>query len=286
MKTITFETIAETVADLCVQACTELPGVLRECLKCRATAEPYAPARDTLRLMGENADTARRTGLPICQDTGMTVVFAELGQEVHITGGLLEEAIHEGVRRGYTRGYLRKSVVKDPLRRVNTGDNTPAMVHIRLVRGDALRLTVSPKGAGSENMSRLAMLTPAQGIAGVEDFVVDSVRRAGANPCPPMVVGVGIGGNFEGVALLAKEALARLREGPHPDPFYEEMEQRLLKRVNDLGIGPQGFGGETTALMVRIQAAPTHIASLPVAVNIGCHVTRHAEATLKGVEEA
>lgn len=210
----------------------------------------------------------------------MAVVFAELGQDAHIAGGLLEDAVNEGVRRGYTDGYLRKSVVRDPIRRGNTGDNTPAVLHLRLVAGDRLRLTVAPKGFGSENMSRLCMLTPAQGLEGVKDFVVETARLAGANPCPPMMLGVGIGGTFEQVALLAKEALVELREGPHPDPYYDALERELTERVNALGIGPQGFGGKTTALSVRIKAAPTHIAGLPVAVNVGCHVTRHASAML------
>lgn len=218
--------------------------------------------------------------MAICQDTGMAVVYAELGQDAHITGGLLEDAVNEGVRRGYTDGYLRKSIVRDPIRRGNTGDNTPAVLHIRLVAGDRLKLTISPKGFGSENMSRLAMLTPAQGLQGVKDFVMETVKLAGSNPCPPMMLGVGIGGTFERVAGLAKEALVELRQGPHPDPYYDALEKELLEAVNALGIGPQGFGGKTTALSVRIKAYPTHIAGLPVAVNVGCHVTRHASAVL------
>ena len=217
---------------------------------------------------------------PICQDTGMACVFAEIGQDVHITGGSFEEAVDEGVRQGYTEGYLRKSVVADPIRRGNTGDNTPAVLTVRLVPGDKLRLTLAPKGFGSENMSRLAMLRPSDGEQGVKDFVLDAVRRAGPNPCPPVVVGVGIGGTFDRVALLAKRALLRPLGSRHPDPYYAAMEQELLEKINELGTGPQGFGGRTTALGLQIETFPTHIAGLPVAVNINCHVTRHAEVVL------
>ncbi|MEG2702519.1 MAG: fumarate hydratase, partial [Clostridia bacterium] len=248
------------------------------CSACEA--EPYAPARETLELIGRNADIALEGRLPICQDTGMAVVYATVGQDAHIVGGTLEDAVNAGVAKGYTDGYLRKSIVRDPIRRGNTGDNTPAVLHLRLVAGDGLALTVAPKGFGSENMSRLAMLTPAQGLEGVKQFVVETARLAGANPCPPMMLGVGVGGTFERVAELAKEALIELREGPHPDPYYAALEEELTARVNALGIGPQGFGGRTTTLSVRIKAFPTHIAGLPVAVNVGCHVTRHASATL------
>lgn len=279
-REIRYEDIAAAVARLCVEACTLLPQTVRNLLDGACDAEPFPPARETLELICHNADVARERGMPICQDTGMAVVYAELGQDAHIAGGLLEDAVNEGVRRGYTDGYLRKSVVRDPIRRGNTGDNTPAVLHLRLVAGDRLRLTVAPKGFGSENMSRLCMLTPAQGLEGVRDFVVETARVAGANPCPPMMLGVGIGGTFEQVALLAKEALVELREGPHPDPYYDALERELTERVNALGIGPQGFGGRTTALGVRIRTAPTHIAGLPVAVNVGCHVTRHASATI------
>ncbi len=280
VRTLNTETISACVARLCVAACTRLPAPVRALLKNARADEPFLPARETLDLMVKNAEIAETAPLPICQDTGMTVVFADVGQDVHITGGTLEEAVNEGVRRGYTEGYLRKSVVADPIRRGNTGDNTPAVLHVRLVAGDRLKLTVSPKGFGSENMSRLAMLTPADGLEGVKRFVVDTVRQAGANPCPPVMLGVGLGGTFEQAALLAKEALVELREGPHPDPFYAALEADLLARINSLGIGPQGFGGRATALSVRVKTAPTHIAGLPVAVNMGCHVTRHAEETL------
>ena len=207
-------------------------------------------------------------------------MYVELGQEVHIVDGELSEAIHAGVAKGYNEGYLRKSVVADPLRRKNTGDNTPAVIHYSVVTGDKVKITVSPKGFGSENMSRLTMLAPAAGLAGVERFVIETAKIAGANPCPPMMLGIGIGGTFEQVAQLAKEALALEREGNHPDPYYQALEDEWLEKINALGIGPQGFGGRTTALSVRIRTAPTHIAGLPVAVNVGCHVTRHASATL------
>lgn len=280
MRDLSCAAIADAVARLCIQACTRLPEPVLHLLDEAAQKEPFPPARETLRLIRQNADIARQEHMPICQDTGMAVVYADVGQEVHITGGLLADAVNEGVRRGYTEGYLRKSIVADPIRRGNTGDNTPAVLHVRLTEGDRLRLTVAPKGFGSENMSRLVMLTPAQGLEGVKAFVVETVHLAGANPCPPMMLGVGIGGTFEQVAALAKEALVEMREGPHPDPYYDALEQELTRLVNAQGIGPQGFGGHTTALSVRIKAAPTHIAGLPVAVNVGCHVTRHASAEL------
>ena len=280
MRDISYESIANAVARLCIAACTHLPEPVEALLKEAHRNEPFAPAKETLGLICQNACIARDEGMAICQDTGMAVVYAELGQDAHITGGLLEDAVNEGVRRGYTDGYLRKSIVRDPIRRGNTGDNTPAVLHIRLVAGDQLKLTVSPKGFGSENMSRLGMLTPAQGLQGVKDFVIETVKLAGSNPCPPMMLGVGVGGTFERVAGLAKEALVELREGPHPDPYYDALEKELLEAINSLGIGPQGFGGRTTALSVRIKAYPTHIAGLPVAVNVGCHVTRHASAML------
>ncbi len=242
--------------------------------------EPFVPARESLALVCENCRIAEREQIPICQDTGMAVVLAEVGQDVHIQGGLLSDAVNRGVRRGYTQGYLRKSVVRGPFDRVNTGDNTPAVLHVRLTEGDQIKLTVAPKGFGSENMSRLAMLTPADGLPGVKNFVLESVRIAGANPCPPIILGVGIGGTFEQVALLAKEALVELREGGHPDPAVDALERELLAEINRTGIGPQGYGGLTTALSVRIKTAPTHIAALPVAVNFGCHATRRAVGVL------
>ena len=280
IRTIEAALIADTVRELCIKACTRLPGSVCALLDAARADEPFPPAQETLDLIIRNAGIAADTNVPICQDTGMAVVYADVGQDVHIVGGLLEDAVNEGVARGYTDGYLRKSIVRDPIRRGNTGDNTPAVLHTRLVPGDRIRLTVSPKGFGSENMSKVCMLTPADGLEGVKRFVKQTVLTAGANPCPPMMLGIGIGGTFEKVAQLAKEALVELREGPHPDPYYDALENELLREINALGIGPQGFGGRTTALSVRIKTYPTHIAGLPVAVNVGCHVTRHAEAVL------
>lgn len=279
MREISAELIAETVARLCIEANRNLPQDVACALACAEDAEPFAPAKDLLGLLRQNERIARETRMPICQDTGMAVVFAEVGQEVHITGSF-EQAVNEGVRRGYVEGLLRKSVVGDPLRRVNTGDNTPAVLHTRLVPGDRVTITVAPKGFGSENMSRLAMLTPAQGVQGVKDFVVDTVRRAGANPCPPMVLGIGVGGDFEGVAELAKRALMLPLDQPNPDPFYAQLERELLEAVNETGVGPQGLGGRTTCLGLHVLAGATHIAGLPVAVNVSCHVTRHQTAVL------
>lgn len=271
--------ITETIARLCIEANRNLPADVCSALHQAAQDEPFAPARDILDLLVRNESIARETQMPICQDTGMAVVFADVGQDVHIVGDF-EAAIHEGVRRGYVDGLLRKSVVADPLRRVNTKDNTPAIIHTRLVPGDRVTLTVAPKGFGSENMSRLAMLTPAAGVQGVKDFVLETVRLAGANPCPPMVLGIGVGGDFEQVAELAKRALMVPLDEANPDPFYAALEQELLSAVNATGIGPQGLGGRTTCLGLHILAKPTHIAGLPVAVNVSCHVTRHATETL------
>jgi fumarate hydratase subunit alpha len=236
--------------------------------------------RSILEDLKENYTFAEEKGLPICQDTGMAVVFCDLGQEVHITGGLLTDAVNQGVSLGYTEGFLRCSVVEDPLRRVNTGDNTPAILHLRLVEGDKLDLTVAPKGFGSENMSSLKMFKPSVTQREIEDYIVSAVSAAGSNPCPPVVVGVGLGGTSEQAALLAKRALLRPVDGHNDDPYYADMEARVLERVNQLGIGPQGLGGSTTALSVCILPHPTHIAGLPCAVNLGCHVTRHAHRTL------
>ena len=279
MRELQASAITEAVRALCIEANRNLPADVARALRdCRAQ-EPFAPAQEMLDLLIRNEGIARETRMPICQDTGMAVVFAEVGQELHIAGDF-EQAVHEGVRRGYVEGLLRKSVVGDPLRRVNTGDNTPAVLHTRLVPGDRLTLTVAPKGFGSENMSRLRMLTPAQGVEGVKAFVLETVKRAGANPCPPMVLGVGIGGDFEQVAELAKRALMVPLDAHHPDPFYAALERELLGAVNETGIGPQGLGGRTTCLGLHILQAPTHIAGLPVAVNVSCHVTRHATAVL------
>ena len=280
MREIDASQVTEAIAKLCVEANCFLAEDVR-CALCTAERqEPFAPAREILHILCRNEQIARQERMPICQDTGMACVFAEIGQDVHITGGSFEEAVDEGVRQGYTEGYLRKSVVADPIRRGNTGDNTPAVLTVRLVPGDKLRLTLAPKGFGSENMSRLAMLRPSDGEQGVKDFVLDAVRQAGPNPCPPVVVGVGIGGTFDRVALLAKRALLRPLGSRHPDPYYAAMEQELLEKINELGTGPQGFGGRTTALGLQIETFPTHIAGLPVAVNINCHVTRHAEVVL------
>lgn len=280
MKIIHSDQIIQTVKELCISACMQLPEDVTQAIRQAAETEPFAPAQSILQQLRENAQTAEQRQIPICQDTGMAWVMVELGQEVQLKGMLLQQAVDEGVRQGYTEGYLRKSVVKDPLNRVNTLDNTPALLHVELVEGDTMTITVAPKGFGSENMSRLAMLTPSAGAEGVKDFVVDAVRQAGGNPCPPIVVGVGIGGSFDRVALLAKKALMQPLDRPNPDPYYAAMEEELLQRINELGIGPQGFGGKTTALGVKILTYPTHIAGLPVAVNINCHVTRHRQAVL------
>ena len=279
MRTISASVITETVAKLCVQANTRLPSDVAGALKCACLAEPWPLAQGTLGLLQENLDQARQQNLPICQDTGMACVFVELGQEVHIDGDF-ETAIHEGVRLGYGEGFLRKSMVADPLRRVNTEDNTPACITLHLVPGDRCSLTVVPKGFGSENMSRLAMLKPADGVEGVKQFVVDTVRLAGSNPCPPVVLGIGIGGCFDQVAALAKHALLRPLDEKNPDPYYGALEETLLDEINTLGIGPQGFGGRTTCLGLAIETAPTHVAGLPVAVNVSCHVTRRASEVL------
>ena len=279
MRTIAATLIRDTVARLCMEANQTLSPDLENALRQSAESEPWALAQSTLNTLCENLDAARETGLPICQDTGMACVFCEIGQDVHIDGDF-EAAVNAGVAKGYTEGFLRKSVVRDPIRRSNTGDNTPAVLHVRLVPGDRVKITVAPNGFGSENMSRLAMLKPSDGEEGVKQFVLDTVRQAGPNPCPPIVVGVGIGGTFERAALLAKQALLRPVGSHHPDPYYASMEQELLQKINAMGIGPQGFGGRTTALGLQIETFPTHIAGMPVAVNISCHVTRHKEAVL------
>ncbi len=280
MREVSAAEIARVVADLCQRANRELPQDIRRALGDAAANEESPVGRECLRRLVENADLAAREGVPICQDTGMAVVFLHWGQEVHLTGGSLTNAVNEGVRQGYRRGHLRASVASDPILRGNTGDNTPAVLHVQLVPGDRVRITVAPKGFGSENMSSLAMLTPAQGLTGVADFVVESVRRAGANPCPPVIIGVGLGGTMEKAALLAKEALLRPVGKSNPQEHLAELERDLLTRINDLGLGPQGLGGRQTALAVHVAAFPTHIAGLPVAVNIGCHATRHAEAVI------
>ena len=280
MREISFDQIVKTVRDLCIEANCQLPQDVRQAI-CRAQEGEESPVgKSILGDLVENYTFAGERNLPICQDTGMAVVFCDLGQEVHLTGGLLSDAVNRGVAQGYTEGYLRCSVVEDPLRRVNTNDNTPAVLHLRLVEGDRLTITVAPKGFGSENMASLTMLKPSVTPEQVEDTVVEAVSRAGSNPCPPIVVGVGLGGDFELSALLAKRALLRPLDEANPDPYYAAMEERILEKVNRLGIGPQGLGGRTTALKVSILAHPTHIAGLPCAVNLNCHVTRHATRVL------
>lgn len=279
MKNIDAKVIEDTVARLCIEANLRLPPDVINAIERAEKAEPWDGAKRILSLLGDNVRIASEKTLPVCQDTGMACVFVELGQDVHIDGDF-EEAVNNGVRRGYGEGYLRKSVVCDPLRRVNTGDNTPALLTVKLTRGDKMRITVMPKGFGSENMSALKMLKPADGVEGVRNFVLDTVEKAGANPCPPIIVGVGIGGSFDKAAYLAKHALLRPVDEPNPDEYYAALEGELLDKINALGIGPQGFGGKTTALAVLIEAMPTHVAGLPVAVNISCHATRRASASL------
>lgn len=279
MRNIDSKVIEDTVARLCIEANLRLPPDVINAIERAEKAEPWDGAKRILSLLGDNVRIASEKTLPVCQDTGMACVFVELGQDVHIEGNF-EQAVNNGVRRGYGEGYLRKSVVCDPLRRVNTGDNTPALVTVKLTRGDKMRITVMPKGFGSENMSALKMLKPADGGEGVRNFVLDTVEKAGANPCPPIIVGVGIGGSFDKAACLAKHALLRPVNEPNPDEYYAALERELLDKINALGIGPQGFGGKTTALAVLIEAMPTHVAGLPVAVNISCHATRRASASL------
>lgn len=279
MRSIDSKVIEDTVARLCIEANLRLPPDVINAIERAEKAEPWDGAKRILSLLGNNVRIASEKTLPVCQDTGMACVFVELGQDVHIEGNF-EQAVNNGVRRGYGEGYLRKSVVCDPLRRVNTGDNTPALVTVKLTRGDKMRITVMPKGFGSENMSALKMLKPADGVEGVRNFVLDTVEKAGANPCPPIIVGVGIGGSFDKAACLAKHALLRPVNEPNPDEYYAALERELLDKINALGIGPQGFGGKTTALAVLIEAMPTHVAGLPVAVNISCHATRRASASL------
>ncbi|MBE5776773.1 MAG: fumarate hydratase [Clostridiales bacterium] len=274
MRTVSADRVRDTVRGLCIHANCHLTEDLKNCIHTCQRQETFPVAQDILSRIIENFEIADQDNVPVCQDTGMACVFVELGQDVHVEGNL-ENAIHEGVRRGYTEGYLRKSVVGDPLERVNTKDNTPAMIYYDIVDGDKIKITVAPKGFGSENMSRIKMLKPSDGVEGVKDFVVEVVEEAGPNPCPPVVVGVGIGGTFDKAALLAKKALLRPVDKRHPEKRYADLEEELLEKINALGIGPQGFGGRTTALCVNIEKCATHIAGLPVAVNLNCHVTRH-----------
>ena len=280
MREIKPDEIIDLVEKLCIDANCYLNADIEQAFSRCLAAESSPVGKSVIETMMENSKIAREEQSPICQDTGMAVVFFEIGTDVHISGGDPESAINEGVRRGYEKGYLRKSVVKDPIDRVNTKDNTPAVIHYSIVPGDKIKITVAPKGFGSENMSGLKMLTPAEGIEGIKNFIIDTVSRAGGNPCPPIIVGVGIGGTMEKCALLSKKALLRPVGTGSPDGFWSGVEQELLEKINSLGIGPAGFGGRTTALGVHIETFPTHIAGLPVAVNIGCHVTRHAEGTL------
>ena len=275
MREIQAQQITDVVERLCIEANEQLPEDIKNAIhRCRA-CEDWEIAQGVLDQIITNFEIAGEERVPICQDTGMACVFLEIGQEVHITGGDLREAVDEGVRRGYDKGYLRKSVVRDPVRRGNTGDNTPAMLYTEIVPGEQIKVTVGPKGFGSENMSAIRMFKPSAGIEGIKDFILETVENAGPNPCPPMVVGVGIGGTFDKCALLAKKALMRSTEERNPDPYYAALEEEMLEKINQLGIGPQGFGGRTTALALNIETMPTHIAGMPCAVNINCHVTRH-----------
>ncbi len=276
MREIDVSVLSEKIAEMCVKANKLLPSSLEKKISSAVECETKSLPKAVMSDIKENLSCARELDIPICQDTGMAVVFIEVGQDVHFTGGSFEKAVNDGVAKGYTDGLLRKSVVRDPLKeRVNTGDNTPAVIHTGIVDGDKVKITVAPKGFGSENMSRLQMMTPSATREDIINFVVESVIKAGGNPCPPIVLGVGIGGDFETVAVNAKRALCRDVDVRNADEFYAEMESEILRRVNETDIGPQGFGGKTTALAVNIEVSPTHIAGLPVAVNVGCHVTRH-----------
>lgn len=277
MREINVSVIREAVAGLCCEANLKLPCMMREKIESCIPLEESPVCKEVLGDIVSNIDCADELGVPICQDTGMAVIFLEVGQDVHFTGGSLTEAINEGVAKGYVEGKLRLSVVKDPLRRVNTGNNTPAVLHTFITEGDKVKITVAPKGFGSENMSKMKMFTPSATVDDIVAFVTETVNVAGSNPCPPIVVGVGLGGDFEQCAFLSKKALCRDLRERNPDPFYAELEERMLTEINKTGIGSQGFGGTITALYVNVEAAPTHIAGLPAAVNIGCHVTRHKE---------
>ena len=280
MRELDVSVVRDAVARLCVAANTRLPEDVKKAIDEFRSKEDWAIAKGVLENIVENYKIADSENVPICQDTGMACVFLEVGQEVHFVGGGLYDAVNEGVRRGYTEGYLRKSVVADPIRRGNTGANTPAVVYTDIVPGDKVKITVGPKGFGSENMSAIKMLKPSDGLEGIKKFILETGEAAGPNPCPPMVVGVGIGGTFDKAAYLAKKALMRPLDVRNPDSNYAELEIELLEQINALGIGPQGFGGLTTALGLNIEVMPTHIAGMPCAVNIGCHATRHATEVL------
>ncbi len=280
MRQVHVDNISKAIAEAVIEANTNLPGDIKDALQAALDHESLASAASCLRIILENAQIAGCEKMALCQDTGLVAVNIELGQEVHLVGGELEEAVNQGIREGYQRGYLRKSVVNDPFLRTNTGDNTPAIIHTHLVTGDALRVTVFPKGAGSENMGQLAMLKPSAGLEGVKEFILKVVREAGGNPCPPIIVGVGVGGNMEKAALLAKQALFREVGQKSPRPELAAIEEEMLIKINALGIGVQGMGGDTTALAVNIETYPTHIACLPVAVSLGCHCTRRVTVDL------
>lgn len=280
MREISVNKIRDSVRDLCISANYYIGSDVKDSLINYRNRENYPIAKEVLGKIVENVNISKNENMPMCQDTGMACVFLDVGQDVHFIDGDIEEAINEGVRRGYEEGYLRKSVVKDPIDRVNTKDNTPAVIYYNLVKGDRVKVTVAPKGFGSENMSKIAMLKPSDGLEGVKRFILKTVEEAGPNPCPPMIVGVGIGGTFDKAAYLSKKALLRPINEENKNEFYAQLEKDLLKDINSLGIGPQGFGGLTTALGINIEVYPTHIAGLPVAVNISCHATRHKDAVI------
>lgn len=280
MREIDLSLITQAVKEGCIKANKILPCDLECKIRESACTEENELPRSVMECLADNIDAAAALDLPVCQDTGMAVIFFEIGQDVHFTGGSFEDAVNEGVAQGYTEGLLRKSIVGDPLKRVNTNDNTPAVIHTRIVPGDNVKITVAPKGFGSENMSRIKMFTPSATREDIINFVIETVSAAGSNPCPPVVLGIGIGGDFEKCAVLSKQALCRSVSQSNSDEYYAEMEKEILERINGLGIGPQGFGGKTTALSVAIEQYPTHIAGLPVAVNVGCHVTRHTTVTI------
>lgn len=280
MREIKTDTIIDAVRKITMDAATDLGQDVVKSLEDAKKVEASPVGRDILQQIIDNAKIAYDEKAPMCQDTGYAVLFVELGQDVHIVGGNYEDAINEGVRRGYKDGYLRKSVLGDPIERKNTGDNTPAVIHTQVVPGDKMKITIAPKGGGSENMSEVKMMKPSDGIQGVKDFVIDRVLRSGGNPCPPVIIGVGIGGTFEKCAMIAKKALLRKVGDRHPNKFYADLELELLEKINKLGVGPQGLGGTTTALDVHVEVHPCHIASLPVAVNTQCHAARHKEVVL------
>ena len=275
MREVSVSEITKNIREMCIEANHFLSPDMKQVFDEAVSREESPLGKQILNQLEENLRIAGEDMIPICQDTGMACVFLEIGQDVHIAGGDLTEAVNEGVRRGYTNGYLRKSVVKDPVCRGNTGDNTPAMLYTEIVPGENIKITVGPKGFGSENMSAIRMFKPSAGIEGIKDFILETVETAGPNPCPPMVVGVGIGGTFDKAALLAKKALMRPVDSENEDPYYADLEKEMLEKINQLGIGPQGFGGKTTAIGLNIETMPTHIAGMPCAINISCHVTRH-----------